>query len=390
MRATSCLLLVILACGGEKLAYQTPPPQTVDYGGIAVQEVSYYTEQTTSTPEDVSPDEAAPLDLGPPCEDHDGDGFGPDCPAGEDCDDTNPWFNTVCPDCKAQIVWGCPCTEGAPPMSCYEGPEETRNKGECHDGRRFCVDGFWSYCFEQQTPAPEVCDHLDNDCDGETDEGAVSKCGECSKDTDCITAGPGEPSAFSPNPSENSQNVALDTKGNIHLSTKSGPGTSAKSARFIWIANSPENTVSRLDTATGWEVGRYQVCTDPSRTAVDLQGNGIITCRGDGRVAKVAIFEEDCIDKDQDGQIETSHDANGDHVITPDEMVNNDECVLWVTQPDGPSSGGCSSTGSGCARAAGVDKDNNVWVGFWNSKRLLNLNGETGVVIKSHNLTICP
>jgi hypothetical protein len=51
--------------------------------------------------------------------------------------------------------------------------------------------------------------------------------------------------------------------------------------------------------------------------------------------------------------------------------------VLWVTQPDG----------STVARAAGVDKDNNIWVGFWNSTRIRKLSGDTGQSMISHQLS---
>jgi streptogramin lyase len=133
------------------------------------------------------------------------------------------------------------------------------------------------------------------------------------------------------------------------------------------------------------------VCTDPSRTAVDLTGNGIIACRGDGKVAKVAIFEQDCVDHNGDNIIQTSRDANDNGKIEPSEMVANDECVLWVANPDNTSgTPGCPSSGNGCARAAGVDKDNNIWIGFWNSKRLRKLKGADGSVLEKRDISVRP
>ncbi|MHC4838396.1 MAG: MopE-related protein [Planctomycetota bacterium] len=50
--------------------------------------------------------------------------------------------------------------------------------GECRQGRRACVDGAWDACAEEIPPTQEVCDGLDNDCDGQADEDAPGRaCG---------------------------------------------------------------------------------------------------------------------------------------------------------------------------------------------------------------------
>ncbi|MDP6944490.1 MAG: hypothetical protein QF464_10100, partial [Myxococcota bacterium] len=141
----------------------------------------------------------------------------------------------------------------------------------------------------------------------------------------------------------------------------------------------------KLNTETGCEVARYTICDNPSRTAVDLEGNGIIACRDDGYVGKVAVLDLDCIDKNNNGVIDTSSDTNGDCQISSNEMVSDDECVLWVVQPDGGHGGGI-----GCARAAGVDAENFVWVGMWTSRNLHRLHPDTGSVTKTINLTMHP
>jgi len=55
---------------------------------------------------------------------------------------------------------------------CYEGPDGTLGVGECRAGIRYCTDGsFGGPCDSQILPVLERCDNLDNDCDGEVDEG---------------------------------------------------------------------------------------------------------------------------------------------------------------------------------------------------------------------------
>jgi hypothetical protein len=68
---------------------------------------------------------------------------------------------------------GCACT-GEP--ACYEGPPATRGIGECRDGTRSCDDRgeLFGPCAGSVVPGVEACNALDDDCDGETDEGCCN------------------------------------------------------------------------------------------------------------------------------------------------------------------------------------------------------------------------
>ena len=49
--------------------------------------------------------------------------------------------------------------------------------GECGEGDLLCVDGE-EICYAEK-PEEEVCDYIDNDCDGEIDEDQLNACGLC-------------------------------------------------------------------------------------------------------------------------------------------------------------------------------------------------------------------
>ena len=299
------------------------------------------------------------------CVDKDNDGYGDNCYLGKDCDDANPKFTIYCPPCAQQTAEGCKCSPEGAQEVCYESDPGSVGVGECQLGMRQCSGGFWTGCLEQVVPVPEVCDGLDNDCDGAVDEGVLSPCGDCDPFCDTLELGPDSPFPFEAD-AENAEGVGVNIDGYLILDS------SQLNLGFIWVANSGEGTVSKLDTDTGEELGRYKTCNDPSRTAVDLIGNVWVGCRADGGVAKIAIDEALCVDKNGNGEIDTSHGSN----VLP---AGTDECILMIAYP-----------GGSCARALGVDKDNYAWVGMWNSKVLRRLHPDTGQVVQSISIPCNP
>jgi hypothetical protein len=94
-------------------------------------------------------------------------------------------------NCDGQVDEGCKCITGAK-QACYTGPSGTENQGLCKPGSQTCdATGNWGPCQGDITPQPEQCNGFDDNCDGAIDEGdpgGGSGCvapglGECKKGT---------------------------------------------------------------------------------------------------------------------------------------------------------------------------------------------------------------
>lgn len=98
----------------------------------------------------------------------------------------------------------------------------------------------------------------------------------------------------------------------------------------IWISNSAEGTVSKLDTQTMTEVGRYVTRPDgngnPSRTSVTIDGRAMAVANRHGGVTKIWARSEDCSDTNGTPGIQTSTGATD---VLP---WGQDDCVAWHTE----------------------------------------------------------
>lgn len=107
--------------------------------------------------------------------DHDGDGDGFDAIAcgGHDCDDrwaaVHPGAEEICDgvdqNCDGTIDEGCPADGDE--RACYGGPDDTAGVGICTAGVQRAQNGVWGPCEGAVLPAEEICgDGVDSDCNG--------------------------------------------------------------------------------------------------------------------------------------------------------------------------------------------------------------------------------
>jgi len=162
----------------------------------------------------------------------------------------------------------------------------------------------------------------------------------------------------------------------------SGSGAENVDFSYIWVANSAQGTVSKIDTATLNELGRYIVRPDsagnPSRTSVNLSGDVAVANRA-GDVVKIYARTEDCADTNGIPGIQTS--------TGPDDILpwGEEECIAWYSDMPYNAQRPVAWT------AGTFDEDQCAWVGqsVWTtganlstagSVHAIRLNGDTGAV----------
>lgn len=211
--------------------------------------------------------------------------------------------------------------------------------------------------------------------------------------------GPGTGSPFNPG-ADGSTGIKLDDKGNVVLDPGNLMGSMTP---IIWVANSGEGTISKVDTRSLKEVARYYTFpgggADPSRTSVSLGGDVVVAnrARPDGHKAsavKIAGDKSGCVDRNKNGKIDTFEGAGQVPAAfqwADGQKESPDECVLWLTN----LSNGSSST---LPRAVGFDAEisgegmagSMVYVGLHATKELVRLDAGTGAVLKRIPLGIAP
>ncbi len=152
-----------------------------------------------------------------------------------------------------------------------------------------------------------------------------------------------------------------------------GQGVDGMDFSYIWIANSPEGTISKINTVTLVEEGRYQTRDtfgNPSRTSVALSGHMAVANRSGG-ITKYYAY--DCPDA-----INTS---TGPGDVYP---FGADGCFAWSTNMPYNSQRPIAWTPGTFNEANCTWEDEYVWTSGYNggnSAEAILVDGETGAII---------
>ncbi|MFV8753168.1 hypothetical protein ACNOYE_21680 [Nannocystaceae bacterium ST9] len=155
-------------------------------------------------------------------------------------------------------------------------------------------------------------------------------------------------------------------------------GMTDETHSYIWIANSSQSSVSKINTQTLVEEARYFTRGDqagnPSRTSVALSGNVAVANRSGG-VVKFYANIEDCQDTNGTPGIQTS---SGPNDLLP---FGQDECMAWYT-PFGYSTQRPLAWAQGNFNEGSCKyEDEKLWTaGNMGNAEVVLMDGETGAV----------
>jgi hypothetical protein len=143
---------------------------------------------------------------------------------------------------------------------------------------------------------------------------------------------------------------------------------------YIWVANSSQNTISKINTETLVEEGRYYTRPDmqgsPSRTSVSLTGNVAVANRSGG-LTKFYANHDDC---------SGSNTSNGPGNIRP---WGDEDCMAWYTPMAYSSQRPVAWTQGEFDMAACAVVNEKVWTSGspnGNTVEVVLVDGETGVI----------
>ncbi|MHC4837733.1 MAG: MopE-related protein [Planctomycetota bacterium] len=249
-------------------------------------------------------------------------------------------------DGRTDEVGSCACSPGST-RACYSGQPGTVRVGECIAGQQTCAADGSGYgpCEGEVIPAPEICNGRDDDCDGRMNEDLPivgDPCGdgfgECWREGEFVcderqalvvcTAQAGEPAQEICNGLDDDCDGTVDERWQIGALCSAGDGTCEREGRI----QCDSDGVGACNATPGMPTGddadcnlRDDDCDGDLDEAANLGGtctlrvgtcefSGIWACADDGVrfcLAEIVVAGESCNleDDDCDGNIDEGGDA---------------------------------------------------------------------------------
>jgi len=126
----------------------------------------------------------------------------------------------------------------------------------------------------------------------------------------------------------------------------------------LWVSNSRDNTVTCIDRFEDKEIGTYDVGPNPSRTAVDLQGNCWVGCRDDDSVWYVTVEGQTTEYNGFSAARGVALDPAGDVWIAN----SGNQTIQWIDVETGTVSEQISVPGGSYLYGAVIDADGVLWI----------------------------
>ena len=154
--------------------------------------------------------------------------------------------------------------------ACYPCVGGADGIGICAEGEQWCQDGAWGACSGMVCPEPELCNGLDDDCDGQTDEHPEALCAgdDVCLLSMCVSSGTFE-TTDSNAQSRTSAAVVLLPDGTVL-------------AAGGWESNASKATAEIFDPASGtWSATSSMITDRGGLVAVMLNSGQVLVCGGD-------------------------------------------------------------------------------------------------------------
>ncbi len=217
------------------------------------------------------------------------------------------------------------------------GPQSCgKSTGQCQQGQRTCENGSWSSCQGGTEPSKEMCDGRDNDCDGQVDELNSQSCGtstgQCQQGTRSCTSGSWTSCQGKQGPSaEICDGLDNDCDGQVDNNPIESEDFEGKDSEWSTFVDGSEN-VSGDPDHTGTSANGSESARARGNTGVCGQAGGVardFDLAGDPQFLEVALRAK----ASNWGRVNVVlKDSDGYHVLWQEKGSGNGIDIGWTTK----------------------------------------------------------